>query len=214
MAQINSFGSLKAALSGYMFNQRFTPQYDLAVQIFEAVANRRLRTHEMENVAYLTTSSPQADPYFIKGFCDLPADYLAWRAVRWRGRNPSEELDYVHPAYFDFEWRDNPRIFTIEDGTFFAAPEDNSTGIYEFHYYQKIPTILEGENVDNWLINAHPDVYLEGTLTELFALGRNGEAAQLHKARRDEIMVEIVRLSSLTTGASSPTVRGQGAEYF
>jgi hypothetical protein len=38
------------------------------------------------------------------------------------------------------------------------------------------------------------------------------EGAQLYKARRDEVLAEIIQLSALTTGATSPSVRT--AEYF
>jgi len=38
------------------------------------------------------------------------------------------------------------------------------------------------------------------------------EMAQLYKARRDEVFQEIIQLSALTTGATSPKVRV--GEYF
>jgi hypothetical protein len=55
-------------------------------------------------------------------------------------------------------------------------------------------------------------VYLEGALTELFILGRNLDAAVAHKQLRDAKIAEVVKLYSLTTGASAPSVRT--AEYF
>jgi hypothetical protein len=210
MALINSFGSLKTALARYMFHQRFAPDYDLAVANFEAAANRRLRVRPQETSTNLTT---------IAGVATLPVDYLLWRTVLWLNRNPIVELDYVHPAYLTSTApptaiTDAPTIFTIEGNAFQARPIDDGIDVYEFHYYQKIPTITGNDNAANWLINDHPDVYEFGALAELFALGRNADAAQLYKARRDEVLTEIIRLYSLTTGASSPAVRGQGAEYF
>jgi len=218
MAIINNLGSLKAKLSTYMFHQRFAADYDLAIQNFEAAANRRLRVRQMECTINLTTSSPPPTT-FAKGYCDVPDDYLAWRTVLWRGRTPFVELDYVHPAYLRSTWieQDNgsPKVFCIDDGTFFASPVDDSPGAFEFHYYQRIPSILDQPNLDeaeNWLMGDHSDAYLYGVLTELAALGRNAEMAQLYKARRDEVFAEIVQLSALTTGATSPKVRT--AEYF
>lgn len=200
MAIINSFGSLKTAMSRYMFQQRFAPDYDTAVQNFEAMANRRLRVLPMETMTTLTTAAGQVA---------LPIDYLLWRTVLHTGTSPPDELEYVHPAYLGVE---ASGIFTIEGSTFKARPIDDTANIYEFHYYQRIPSILSSDNLTNWLLNAHSDFYLEGALTELFALGRNTEAAQLHKARRDEIMTEIIRAYALTTAASSSQVRT--AEYF
>ncbi len=210
---IENLGSLKAELARYMFHQRFAPDYDTAVQNFEAVANRRLRVLPMETMVPLTT---------VNGDVTLPTDYITWRTVRPHFatgspvtpmfRPPYDEIDYVHPAYLPPVGRGFDRVFTIEGNTFKARPVDDRTGAWEFHYYSKIPTINGNDINSNWLLTAHPDFYLEGALTELFALGRNAEGAQLHKARRDELLQEIIQLYALTTGATSPRVRT--AEYY
>jgi hypothetical protein len=223
---ITNLGSLKAELAVQMFHQRFQPQYERAIQTFEAVANRRLRTRKQEHSVNLSTTS-QPSPGTDRGFCDVPVDYLLWRSVQWKGRTPFVELDYVHPAYLRSTWVQNdhgdPKIFTIEDGTFFTNPVDDTPGIFEFHYYRMIDSILgqqEGDNADNWLIGDHPDLYFHGALFELFVLGRNGEAAVAHKQLRDEKFAELIQLSALTTGATSSRVRGEGSalgsggEYF
>lgn len=209
MAIVNSFGSLKTALSRYMFHQRFVPDYDLATQTFEAVVNRRLRVRPMETSITLTTTN---------GETAIPPDYLAWRTVlpadRTRFPISNAEMDYVHPAYLPVTGinRYQPALFTIEGTTFKARPVNDAANAYEFHYYQRIPTINGNDNNGNWLLTAHPDLYLEGVLTELFVLGRNNESAQLHKARRDEVLAETIQLYALTTGATSPMMRT--AEYF
>ena len=217
MAIITNYGELLAALSDYEFHQRFANRYDTCIHNFEKAANRRLRTRRQENSAFLTTSS--LSPPITQGFCDLPSDYLLWRTVLWTGRSPYVELDYVHPAYLRSTWLEtdhgNPKVFTIEGDTFFAAPVDDSTAAYEFHYYRKIDSIVgaqEGILADNWLLADYSDAYLFGVLTELAALGRNAEMAQLYKGRRDEVFAEIIQLSALTTGATSPKVRT--ADYF
>ena len=208
---INSYGTLKTKLSAYMFHQRFLGDYQDATRMFEAAANRRLRVRQMESMATLTTT---------QGDVALPADYLVWRTVRPTVDNPTapaavppyDELDYVHPAYLPPVGRGCTRLFTIEGNTFKVRPVDDRPDAYEFHYYQKIPTITNDDNSTNWLLTDYPDVYVAGVLTELAALGRNLELAQLQKARRDEILAEIIQLSALTTGATSPSVRQ--AEYF
>jgi|EndMetStandDraft_8_1072994.scaffolds.fasta_scaffold154697_3 hypothetical protein len=205
---INNLGSLKAELGRYMFQQRFQPDYDTAIANFEAVANRRLRVRPMEAIAIITTVAG--------GAAALPLDYLLWRTLLWPGRTPYVELDYVHPAYlttsaYAREGGD-PQIFSIEGAgiTIYPAREDT----YHLHYYQKIPSVNGNDNNFNWLIAAHPDLYLHGCLHELFVLGRNGEAAVAHKQLRDEKMAELIQLSALTTGATSSKVRSETAEYF
>jgi hypothetical protein len=212
---ITNLGSLKAELARYMFHQRFQPDYDTAVQNFEALANRRLRVRPMEAVTSLTTTN---------GETAIPSDYLLWRTVLWAGRTPYPELEYVHPAYLRSTWVEtdhgDPKIFTIEGDTFKARPVHDDDDAYELHYYQKIPTVNGSDNNSNWLLNAHPDLYLHGTLFELFVLGRNGEAAVAHKGLRDEKFGELIQFSALTTGATSSLVRGEGSavgsggEYF
>jgi hypothetical protein len=203
---ISNYGELKTTINTHLFHQRFVAEYDNATIKFEAAANRRLRVRQMETFVDLTT---------IDGRVALPSDYLLWRTVLWLGRTPNPELDYVHPAYLSqaFAGNTDPRLFTIEGDFIYIFPVDDRPSIYEFDYYQKIPSLTGSDDLaTNWLITAYPDVYVEGLLTEMGALGRNMEFAQLHKARRDELFAEIIQLSALTTGASSPQVRT--ADYF
>ena len=208
---ISNYGELKSELSAYLFHQRLANRYDNCTQLFETEVNSRLRVLPMETTALLTT---------INGDVALPADYITWRTVRPTVPiattpttvPPYDELDYVHPAYLPPVGRGYNRLFTIEGNTFKVRPVDDRPDAYEFHYYQKIPTITNDDNSTNWLLTDYPDVYVAGVLTELAALGRNLELAQLQKARRDEILAEIIQLSALTTGATSPSVRQ--AEYF
>ena len=206
---ISNFGELKAELTKTMMHPRFADGYVNRTLLFEAAANRRLRVRQMEALRSITISS-------ATGAQAIPADYLAWRSVLWTDRTPFVEIDYVHPAYLQSTTAGSdggdPRIFTIEASTFYARPVSGSSDTYEFHYYQKIPTITTGDATTNWLITDWPDAYLFGVLAELFALGRNIEGAQLYKARRDEVFAKIIQLSALTTGATSPQVRQ--SEYF
>jgi hypothetical protein len=195
------YGALKAALSTTLFHQRFVADYDNATVQFEASANRRLRVRQMEASASLTT---------INGEVALPTDYLLWRTVLPAAYPGDDELDYVHPAYL--EQAGDRKVFTIEGTKFKARPIDDTTDAYEFHYYQKIPTLTTSDTTSNWLLAAYPDLYKFGVLVELFGLGRNVDGAQLYKARRDEVLAEIIQLSALTTGASSPAARA--SEYF
>ena len=203
---ISNYGELKTTINTHLFHQRFIAEYDNATIKFEASANRRLRVRQMETFVELTT---------VDGAVALPTDYLVWRTVLWLARVPNPELDYVHPAYLSeaFINSGDPKLFTIEGDVLYIFPVDDRPNIYELDYYQKIPS-LTGSNdlATNLLITAYPDLYVEGVLTELGALGRNLEFAQLHKARRDELFAEIIQLSALTTGASSPQVRT--AEFF
>lgn len=215
---ITNYGELKTELSGYMFNTRFLTSYDNATILFETVVNRGIPCvdngrryicfpRQMEASTNLTTSS---------GSVALPSDYAAWRTVLYSGVTPFIDLDYVHPAYLDSTWikldSGNPKIFTIEASTFKVRPTNDTAGVYQFHYYQTLTSVAGSDGATNWLLTAYPDAYLWGVLTEIFAKSRNREAAELYKARRDEIFSDIAKSSGFTTGATSSMVRQ--AEYF
>jgi len=205
---INTYGDLKGELSAYLFHQRLLSRYDNCTQFFEADANSRLRVLPMEASTFLTT---------VNGEATLPLDYLTWRTVlpanRTRYPTSSAEMEYVHPAYLPVTGRNNcPFLFTIEGAKFKARPINDAFDAYEFHYYQKIPTLTGSDLNSNWLLAEYPNAYLFGVITELAAVQRNAEMAQLYKARRDEVLAEIIQRYAMTTGATSPTVRT--AEYF
>jgi hypothetical protein len=99
-----------------------------------------------------------------------------------------------------------PRIFTIE-GSILKVRPVNDTAL-EFDYFQKVPALSDSVST-NWLLSAHPDLYLFGSLVEAEMFGVNDERAPLWKGRRDEIFHEIEKLSNKTRGAG--TVRAMGA---
>jgi len=202
---ISNYGELKSELSAYLFHPRLANRYDNCTKLFEIAANARLRVLPMETSALLTT---------VSGTVALPTDYLAWRTVRYPSQPRYGELDYVHPAYLPSTQLDRrPPVFTIEGSNFITRPVDDVADAWEFHYYGKIPTLADTANpTTNWLLTEYPNAYLFGVMTELAAVQRNVEMAQLYKARRDETFQEIIQRYALTTGATSPTVRT--AEYF
>jgi hypothetical protein len=208
---IANYGELKSDVSDMLFHQRLVARYPLYVKMFETDANTQLRVRQMEAVATLTTSG---------GEVALPADYLVWRSLRPRlspssgptFSPPFDDVDYVHPAYLPPVGLGFDNLFTIENGKIKMRPVDDRAGAWELHYYQKIPTIVGSDGSSNWLLTEYPNAYLFGVMVEAMGTQRNSEMAAFYKQRRDEVLAEIVRLSALTTGATSKTVRT--AEYF
>jgi hypothetical protein len=160
------------------------------VGLFEGWANRRLRVRAMEAVTTLAPSS---------GSVALPSDFLAIKMVRWPGNATTgtdlRVLEYVHPAWFNAAYpstpSDTPRVFTIEGSTLYVMPVDDST--LTVLYYQRIPALAT--NTTNWLMTAHPDLYLSGSLHEAYAFMLDAEKAILWKAKRDEMAEEIEDLN-------------------
>jgi hypothetical protein len=196
---ITTYAELQAAIGNWLDHSLFTARIPEFVALFEAAANRRLRVREQETATSLTPSA---------GAAALPADYLAWRRVTFAG-SPRVELQYVHPSYLQAAWpsspADIPRIFTIEGSTLKVRPV-NDTAL-ELDYFAKVPALTDAAPA-NWLLAAHPDLYLFGALVEAEMFGANDERAPIWKARRDEIFDEIEKLSNKTRGAGAIRVMG------
>lgn len=196
---ITNYSELQTAI------QNWTGRSDLAARIpewialFEAAANRKLRTRDMELTAALTPD--------VNGSATLPSDYLAWRRVTWTG-SPRMELEYVEPSWLQAAFTDQPvdtpRVFTIEGGTLKVMPLDSTA--LEFLYYQKLPPLASSGT--NWMLNSHPDLYLFGTLVEAEMFGVNDERAGTWKARRDELFADLDLLSRKTRGAGAIRIMG------
>jgi hypothetical protein len=196
---ITSYPELQTAIGNWLDHNLFTARVPEFIALFEAAANRRLRVREQEASANLTPSS---------GAVALPVDYLSWRRVTWSG--PTRlELEYVHPSYLQAAYpsapSDVPRIFTIEGSSLKIRPVNDA--MLEFDYFQKVPALSDSVST-NWLLSAHPDLYLFGSLVEAEMFGVNDERAPLWKARRDEIFDEIDKLSNKTRGAGAMRVTG------
>ena len=196
---ITSYSELQAAIGNWLDHSLFTARTPEFIALFEACANRRLRVREQEASTPLAPSS---------GAATLPADYLMWRRVTWTG-STRVELQYVHPSYLQAAYPSSPsgvpRIFTIEGATLKVRPLD--TTALDLDYFQKIPA-LSDDTATNWLLSAHPDLYLFGSLVEAEMFGVNDERAPLWKARRDEIFDEIEKLGNKTRGAGVVRVMG------
>lgn len=135
------------------------------------------------------------------GSVPLPSDYLAWRQVKWLG-NPLRSLEYAEPAWITAAYPSGPTNlpsnFTIEGSTLRIMPVDPTTILLQ--YWQKIPALAS--NATNWLMTAHPDIYLFGSLVEANAYTIDPDKAMLWKARRDELFDEIDKLDKKSRGPS------------
>jgi hypothetical protein len=114
-----------------------------------------LRVREMETVATLTPTN---------GICTLPTDYLQYRRVTVPS-SLRRELSYITPSISDDLYPDRGSgsscNFTIIGSSLYTFPLTSSD--VELTYYQAIPDIVNDTDT-NWLLTAHPLIYLHGSL--------------------------------------------------
>ncbi len=196
---ISTYAELQTGIDNWLANQLFSARSPEFIALFEAAANRRLRVRQQESSTTLAPSS---------GDATLPTDYLSWRSVRWEGATPTV-LEYVTPDYLSARLptvtSDTPIQFTIEGSTFSTRSSDTTN--ITFKYFAKVPALSDSATT-NWLLTAHPDLYLFGSLVEAEMFGVNDERAPIWKVRRDEIFDEIEKLSNKTRGAGVVKVLG------
>jgi len=191
---IDTYATLKVAIANWLGRDDIADaRISEFVAMFEAVANRVLRVRQMEQTTSLSPAS---------GLATIPTDYLNYRTIIWIGANENRILEYVTPEYFNTIYRtatsQTPSVFTIEGST--LKVNSSSDEDITFNYYQKIPALSDSATT-NWLLTAHPDLYLYGSMVEAEMFTVNDERALSWKSRRDELFEEIRQLSSRTRGA-------------
>jgi hypothetical protein len=142
------------------------------------------------------------------GSFEIPSDFLQARRVTWSG-SPTIELDYVHPSYLyansPTSAEGTPSIYTIENDELNVRPVSDTP--IDLSYWQKVPA-LSDDNTTNWLLTAHPDLYLFGSLVEAQMFTVDPEQAAIWKARRDEVFDEIASLGRKSQGGGAVRVFG------
>jgi hypothetical protein len=206
-----TYSTLQTAVGDWLARGDLTTNIPDFITLFEAEANRSLRVRQMEVTISTTPTS---------GVAALPDDYLTWRRLTWTG-NPARVLEYMqpdilriyHPVLGGADLTLNsgiPSMFTIEGNNIILRPI-NTTAL-EFDYYQKIPSLAtQGSTGANWLLSAHPDCYLAGSMTEAYVFQKDWDQAGIWKQRRDDIMDRMKVLDQKTRGPSyiRPDMRGR-----
>ncbi len=203
MALDSYSGLQEAALSvvGREGDSSLTAYLPVAIALVEAKLNRNLRVAEMEATSTGTSTN---------GVLALPTDFIAWRRVE---ASPYGSLAFQEPNFLASQYPNGgegpfPKFFTIQGSTMTIYP--TYTGEISLDYYQKIPA-LSDSSTSNWLLAAHPDIYLFMTASELYAFAKNYEEAQVWNQRGMTAVEELTafdkfrRYSRISARVKGPT---------
>ena len=173
-----NYSELKAAISDWAHRSNVSAQADTFIDLAEAEFNVRLRTVDQETVAELVCNTR---------YTPLPDDFLEMRAVEFEGTTISN-LTYATPEAIS-QWRrqsptgyskaytlrglylellpnlgaDDPDVDGFGDD---VSPFQDGEVSLTIHYWAKVPALSDA-NPTNWLINAHPNLYLYECLRQL-----------------------------------------------
>jgi hypothetical protein len=155
---ITTYTELLAAGDAWITRTDMGDIWPSCVALAEAVANRLLDCREMRarTAAFAIDAETEA----------LPTGFGGVKSFRLN-TNPRSKLDYVKPDEFDEICNPDavgrPTRYTIigSDFVFDRTPDTAYTATLA---YRKTLTALSISNASNWLLAAHPDVYLHGVL--------------------------------------------------
>lgn len=196
---LTNYADLTASVASWIVRSDLTAVIPDFVAIFEARNNRLLRVRQMETTTALTTSS---------GAVALPTDFLERRSLVWNG-DPLQQLTYVAENMFAERYpvlqTGVPQEYTIRGSTIQIGDYDDDSTV-SLTYYGKVPSLITQSQ--NWLMTAHPDLYLAGTLVEAYAYIKNYDTAGAWRAREDDVRAQIIMLDAHTRMPAQIMVSG------
>lgn len=180
-----TWSELKASLANWLNRDDLTlAEIPEAIALFERRAQRSLFAPEREIVADLTIDAEEVS---------LPADLWGIKALHL-ATDPRTVIEPMTPGQLRSTYPANapgrPRNYALRGETILFGPAPDASYAGKLSYVQTIPA-LGAAQATNWLLTDHPDVYIEGSLAELYTLLRDVEGMQLFEARCRQSIEEI-----------------------
>lgn len=201
---IDSYSTLKAAISSYLGDTAQDANRDNFIDFAEAHFNRKLRNVEMEEQATVTTDA--------NGLATLPAGALVIRSARFSGA-PNVELiaistggqnrlspydTAVSPPY----WYSLTTISGVRKLR--VTPIVGSASIVLTYLTRLTP--LSDANPSNWLLDLCPDGYFYRCLAEAYTWRQAADKALAFIGRADMALEEIAGRDDLLRYANAEMV--------
>lgn len=181
---IDSYATLLSALEDWNNRSDLAALYPQFIGLAEAHFNRSLRSSEMETTVYQETA---------EGTIALPTDYLEMREL-YIDDSPDTVLAAMDPAglrgRYGYSATGAPAAYTVTGTNLVLAPFPGSTITAVMTYYAKLEG-LSASNDTNWLIAAHPDLYLRAVKFYSFEYLKDIQSADREIAMLDATIASI-----------------------
>lgn len=191
-----NYSDLVTAIGNWLDDSTLTDRIPEFISLAEAEFSRRLRTDDM--VATTTVTASSENTALPSGFNGLLAIDVDGSPDRQLERMSLPELKRAYST----DDTGKPFAYAIADGKFWWGPVPDSSYTVNLIYSATIPGLQA--NTTNWLMTAHPDLYLFGALLQAEFFGWNDTRLPLLKARVDELLDQINTDSVKKTAGASP----------
>lgn len=178
---LNSFSALKTSIADWLNRADLTSQIPDFITMAEARFNRELRCDDMDETATLTITS---------GSAAVPTGLLSVRSIKLTA-DPYGKLKYIPPDQLedaDPEDTGAPGFYTRVGSNFLFWPPTSATARIR---YRKALTPLSDSATSNWLLAAHPDLYLAAPLALAYGLLKNEERMQFWESAAAGMIARI-----------------------
>lgn len=182
---LSNYDELKAEVAALVSRSDLTSSstaMDSFLAQAEAYINRNLRIIRGTKDTTLTSTAGQPT-------IDLPDDFLDIRSLEFD--STPHKITYLPDAAF----QNKSIVSSISKPTFYTLVFDDQNDRWQLRlgsvpageysmslkYYYKVPA-LSSSNVTNWLLNYHPQVYLDGALYFAFKRYRNKDMINFYGA--------------------------------
>lgn len=194
----STYAELKAEIANWMDREDITAEIVTCIQFAEARFNRSLWAAEREEAATLTATSAEVA---------LPANFSAIRSLHI----VADPLVIIEPMSLHLLRASHragatgqPCNYAITGGdTLVLAPTPDASYSIVLNYYRTIPA-LSDSNTTNWLLTAHPDLYLAAAMVEAQLLLRDEARAQLWERKTSALIAEIEKAARIKTFGGPP----------
>lgn len=193
-----TYTELQSELVAWLKRDDLAERVTTFIGMAEARMNRVLLTAEREAVSTSTVTGPTIE---------LPEDFWGARAV-YLDTDPKTVLEQRSLADFRNTYSaamtGHPQSFAIQSGNVMVfGPSPDTTYSIILNYWQTIPALTEN-NADNWLLLAHPDLYIHGALVHAEAFMVNDPRIGIWKNQFEEGIIETMRAGQRKTNSAGP----------
>lgn len=191
---LTTYEEVKSAIAAWLSRDDLAARIPDFITMFEARANRILRTNDMEFRAELVTVAGD-DRY------TLPAGFRGMRSLRIISTDPKQPLKFMSPQSMDSIYGANetrrPAVFAVVANELRLVPTPDMAYTLSMIYHKGITPLADAEAADGsdkWLLNDHPDLYIHGPMKEAQVFIQRDQRSPLFEQefqmRMDEIKTE------------------------
>lgn len=182
LADLSNYDGLLLAISKWLERDDLETQIPYFVKLAEARFRRVIRNPEREVKLSIDLS----------GSTTLPDDFDSARLLTAPSLTPYPNIGEVSPTEFYARTRypGDRSVFSIVAGDILLSPVPTVPLTATLIYNAGIPPLSIGTQT-NWLLDAHPDLYLFASLVQGEFYGWNDGRLSLIKSAVDEMLAEL-----------------------